>query len=980
MMITSSRWRLAAAVSPLALALSFAGTTPASAQTEQVSDLAAATAAAAQETTAQETVSSPTEEATETDDAIVVTGFRAALQSAVGTKKRNEQIVESVSAEDIGKLPDQSIAESIARLPGLAAQRIAGSGRTSYLSIRGLGPDFSTTTLNGRLQTSTGDVRNVEFDQYPSEIVSGVDIYKTPNASLIGQGLVGSVDIKTIRPLNYKDQVIAIGAKGIYVDTGKLNPDSEEYGYRFNGTFIDKMADDRLGIALSASYAREPYQVKEERAWGWPTVTTPEGDAFALGGLATWNNSTIVKRLGLTGTLQYEISPEWTATIDAFYSNFKDDQARRGVELPLVWGGAGGTANTIEDGVVTSGTFTNVPSVVNNHEFKRNSDLYSVGGNIAYDGDNGWKGSFDIGWSKTDRREEILETNGGTGFQSAGANDTVTVEFRGDRLVVTDHLINYGDPAIILITDPNGWGGGAPNGRQMGYLNNRIVDDEIIQLASQLEREFDNSFLKSISGGISYVTRDKSLTPDEYYLELANGATQAQVPAEFLLDPIDSWVGLGPVITYDARGLLNSGFFNALPNTTEGVLAKAFKLKEKIASVFLMANLNQEYGSGVLTGNIGVRAEHTDQQSDGYLVTAASGLQPFSDGDKFWDVLPSANLNFRFHNDFVIRVAAAREIMRPRMDDMAANFSYGFDTTRGIISGSSGNPRLRPYRAWAADLSLEKYWGTRGYLALQFFWKDLDSFIYRQTTEFDWSGFPQPNPLAINPIGEISTPINAKGGKIYGVELGGTIPFETFSPALEGFGITGGVSYTKPKVKPDAGAPAEDIPGYSRWVANGTAYFEKYGFSVRGSVRHRSSYNGDFSGFGATRVRRRIKAETIIDGQIGYDFQPGSSLQGLSIFLQGLNLTDEPLVSHEGFNDALTLNYEEYGRRFMLGATYKFGARVAPLPPPPAAPPPPPPPPPATQTCPDGSVVLATDACPAPPPPPPPPPPAPERG
>ena len=977
MIIKSSRWRLAAAASPFALALSFVAA-PAAAQTTEPADPNAPNVAVTQETT-----DSPTEEAADTGEAIIVTGFRASLQSAIGTKKRSDQIIESVSAEDIGKLPDQSIAEAIARLPGVAAQRIPGSGRTSYLSIRGLGPDFLTTTLNGRLQTSTGDVRSVEYDQYPSEIVSGVDIYKTPNASLVGQGLVGSVDIKTIRPLNYKDPVFAVGVKGIYTDTGKLNPDSKEFGYRVNATFIDRMADDRLGIALSASYAKEPYQVKEERSWGWPTVTTPQGDAFALGGLATWNNSTIVKRLGLTGTLQYEFTPELTATIDGFYSNFKDDQARRGVELPLVWGGAGGTANTVEDGIVTSGTFTNVPSVVNNHEFRRNADLYSVGGNLAYNGDNGWRGFLDFGWSKTDRTESILETNGGTGFQAAGAHDTVDVVLRDDRLIVTSHVIDYGDPNVILITDPNGWGGGAPNGRQMGYLNNRIVDDEITQVAAQLEREFGGGALKSISGGASYVVRDKSLTPDEFYLELANGATEAAVPSEFLLDPIDSWVGLGPVITYDARGLLRSGFFNALPNTTEGVLGKAFQIKEKIASFYLMANLNQDFGAGFLTGNVGVRAEHTDQQSDGFRTTAATGLEPFSDGDKFWDVLPSANLNFRFHNDFVIRVAAAREIMRPRMDDMAANFSYGFNTSgsnAGLITGSSGNPRLRPYRATALDLNFEKYWGTKGYVALQLFWKKLHSYISRQETTFDWTGFPLPDPNATNPIGLITTPVNGQGGKLYGAEIAGTIPFETFSPALDGFGVTGWVTYTKTRIRPEPGAPFEDIPGYSRWAANGTAYFEKYGFNIRGSVRHRSSYNGDFSGFGATRVRRRIKPETVIDGQIGYDFQPGSALQGLSIFLQGLNLTDEPLISHEGFNEALTLNYEEYGRRFMLGATYKFGGpRAAPLPPPPP-PPPPPPAPPATQTCADGSVVLATEVCPVPPPPPPPPPPAPERG
>lgn len=915
----TSRSRFRAAVSPLAIGLGLSLGTAGAASAQELPPVEEADPNVPVEE--QDPIVGPQETVAE-GETIVVTGFRAALQSAVSTKKRNEQIVESISSEDIGKLPDQSIAESIARLPGLAAQRIAGSGRTSYISIRGLGPDFSTTTLNGRLQTSTGDVRNVEYDQFPSEIVSGVDIYKTMNARLVGQGLVGSVNIKTIRPLDYSEPLFAVGAKGIHTDTGKLNPDSEEYGYRVHATYVGQFAGDRLGLAVSGSYADEPYQVKEERSWGWPGAGT-DTDPFALGGLASWNNSTEVKRLGLSSTVQYEIAPEIIATVDGFYSNFKDDQVRRGVEIPLAWGGASLSNATVENGIVTGGTFTNVPSVVNNHAFEREADLYSLGGNLRYVGNNGWGAMVDVGWSKTDRLESILETNAGTGPGPEGAHDTVDFVLRGDEILITGNALDYSDPNLILITDPNGWGGGAPNGRQHGYLNNRIVDDEITQLTAELNREL-GGFFSTARAGAHYITRDKSLTPDEYYLELANGATQAVVPSEFLLDPIESWVGLGPVLTYDARGLLDSGFFNRLANTTEGVRAKEFQLQEKLLGLYAMADINREFIGGVLTGNIGVLAQHTDQQSDGFLVTAATGIQPFSDGDTFWDILPSMNVNVRFDTDFVIRIAAARQLMRPRMDDMAANFSYGFDTTRGIISGSSGNPRLRPYRATAFDVTFEKYWGVRGYLAAQLFFKELDSFIYRRTTEFDWSGFPLPDPRVVSPIGEITTPVNASGGELYGIELAGTLPFETFSPALEGFGVTGGVSYTVPKVRPDVNTPAEDIPGYSRWVANGTAYYERAGFNVRGSVRHRSSYQGDFSGFGATRVRRRVQPETVVDGQIGYEFQPGNPLQGLSVFLQGLNLTDEPMVSHEGFNEDLTLDYQEYGRRFMLGATYKF--------------------------------------------------------
>src|SRR6185312_11814548 len=138
-------------------------------------------------------------------EGITVTGYRHSIESAIETKQNSTSIVEAISAEDIGKLPDISIAESIAHLPGLSAQRV--EGRAQVISVRGLSPDFATTLLNGRELVSTGDNRSVEFDQYPSELINGVTVYKTPDAGLVGQGLSGTIDMQTVRPLNYKDNV-----------------------------------------------------------------------------------------------------------------------------------------------------------------------------------------------------------------------------------------------------------------------------------------------------------------------------------------------------------------------------------------------------------------------------------------------------------------------------------------------------------------------------------------------------------------------------------------------------------------------------------------------------------------------------------------------------------------------------------------------------------------------------------------------------
>lgn len=869
------------------------------------------------------------------DDAIVVSGFRASLENAVNEKKNNDQIVESVSAEDIGKLPDASIGESIARLPGVTSQRL--NGRSNNISIRGFGPDFSQTVLNGREQTSTGDSRAVEFDQYPSEIVSQVVVYKSPTAELVGQGLVGTIDIRTVRPLDYGKSVLAVGARGTYADLGALNAGSKKYGYRANATFIDQFADDTIGIALSASYVDEPYQLQEFNAWGYNSVSGPVSNGTAtnaalIGGSKSFVTSTQLKRLGLNGTLQYQASDTVRMTFDGFYSNFEDDQTKRGIELPLGFFAFGTTGNpsdfTVNDGLIDSGIFRNVQGVVRNDIFQRKADLYSFGYNAEYEGDDGWRAFIDIGYSRTDRNELSIESYSGTGFgQALGATDTISFT-SGPSGTVFSPTLDYSNPALIRLTDPLGWGGGTVP--QAGYYNNRIIDDELKQYRVGVEKEVDG-FFSAIKFGMNYTDRQKSLTPDEFLVRLAGGALELPIPTGALLRPTNlSYLGLGPVVSYDPRGLIADGTLVLDRNLSPDIPAKAYNVTEDLMTAYLQADIEQELGSGTLTGNIGVQAVHTDQGSSG-TVFAGGVAQSVTASASYWDVLPSLNLSMRFESDFVIRFAASRQIQRPRLDDLRVALSYGLELQNvancpvavPCLSGNGGNPQLRPYRANAFDLNFEKYFGQSGVVSLQLFYKDIKSYIDRTRLPFDFAGYPLP--IGVPPatlIGSIEAPFNTGGGSLYGGELAITLPFNNISEALDGFGITGGVGYTKTKVK-DAAGNVDQIPGYSKWVANGTAFFEKWGFNARASVRYRSTFLGDFTGFGGSPTRRTALAEMIVDGQIGYDFQEGSALQGLSVYLQGQNLTDERFASVGAARNQV-IDYQIYGRRFLAGFTYKF--------------------------------------------------------
>jgi iron complex outermembrane receptor protein len=896
---------------------------------------------------------------TDTGSEIVVTGFRASLANAVAEKKTSDQVVESISAEDIGKLPDASIAESIARLPGLTSQRL--SGRSNNISIRGFSPDFSTTLLNGREQTTTGENRAVEYDQYPSEIISQVNVYKTPMASLVGQGLSGTVDLRTIRPLKFGREVFSIGARGSYADLGKLNAGSDDKGFRVSATYVDQYAGDTVGLAVSVSYTDEPYQLQEFNAWGYPGVNA---NAVVIGGAKPYATSTQLQRLGLQGTLEFQMHENFTSTLDLFYSDFKDDQIRRGIEIPLFWSGAQLQPGfNVTDGVVTSGTFTGVEAVVRNDVFQRHAKLFSAGWNSRYEGDSGFNAMLDLSYSRTDRNELVLESYSGTG-RGGGVGATDTIAFQsGPRGTVFNPTLNYGDYNLIKLTSPLGWGGDqtAVNGTRIvggqdGYYNDRIIDDELYQFRAEAEQELEG-FLRSVQAGVNYTSRTKSLTPDEAFLGLVantNGTTDVVIPEQFRQGTTNlKFLGLGPMVSYNPLDLLEAGIYQRVPNPYGDVVVKAYNVDERQWIGYLQGNIEHELGLGRLTGNFGVQAIHTDQSSQGasavYLGQNPNGSPniggiPREEGASYWDILPSLNLSLRTGGDLVVRLAAARQIIRPRLEDMRASLSYGTEirsngpgtTPFAFISGGSGNPQLRPWRANAVDFTIEKYWGREGFVALQLFYKDLKSYIYNATVDFDFTGFPVGNPgtytdaagvvrpIPIQTLGQITAPINGEGGSLYGVELAATLPFSAFSAALDGFGITGGASYTKTSISPTPGAPAEDIPGYSKWVANGTAFFEKWGFSARASVRHRSTFVGEVSGFGAARQRRRAAPETIVDAQIGYDFQPGSAFEGLSVFLQGQNLTDEPFVTFNPGAPLQVIDYQRYGRRFLAGFNFKF--------------------------------------------------------
>ena len=892
---------------------------------------------------------------------VVVTGIRKSIQDSIGVKKNESSIVEVVSAEDIGKLPDASIAESIARLPGIAAQRT--NGRAQTLSIRGLGPDFTVTTFNGREQASANDNRTVEFDQYPSELVTQVKIYKTPDAGMAYQGIAGTTDISTVHPLSYTSRKLALGYKHEVNEQDANIPGLKDSGNRGTLTYIDQFADNTFGVAFGVAYNKTPYQAQTREPWGYADAG---GGNTVIGGDKSGVKSAFYERTAFMGVLEYKPTDTVHMLLDAYHSDFNELQTIQRMEYGTVWGGAtltnpGGTVNDR----VQSGTFPDVPFVViENYNNDRNATVDSIGLNTNFEIGENWGANVDLSWSKVTRDDLRLESTAGLGTNNDPAllppTDSVTFTTGGNGVTYLVPTLNYSDYGSVFLTDPGGWGGGM---RRAGFVGAPEISDEIQAIRLSANRRFDGEFfVKDVSFGVNYADRTKSKRQFQSNLWLNGNISHAVVPEQYRTGIADSTFFGSPygIIGYDALAMYRDNFWapinsiddpNANPNDRTNNVQNTWDVNEKLTTVFVKADIATELGSLPLTGNIGVQAITADQTSDLRLVsgvipanTAVLPIVTVVEGDKYTDVLPSLNLALELPSDMKLRFGAAITVARPRLDELGGGASYTVtnDTTippnfNGQFyywsRNGGGNPKLRPWKANTFDLSFEKYFRERAYISLAAYYKDLKTYIFNASTVEDFSGVPLPpfdpadplityNNADANRFGVSTLKQNGSGGYIQGVEFTASIPFSLFAQPLDGFGFI--VSAAKNSSSITVNDEEIDVPGLSKTILNTTLYYEKHGFSARVSNRYRGDFLGEVPLFDATRSYNNVSAESIVDAQIGYSVQSGA-LKGLSVSLSGTNLTDEPFQLNSVDQSPYNFNkYEKYGATYALTLNYVF--------------------------------------------------------
>jgi iron complex outermembrane receptor protein len=899
---------------------------------------------------------------------VTVTGIRAAIESAISVKKGSENIVEAVSSEDLGKLPDNSIAESIARLPGVSAQRNRTTGKASDVSVRGMSPDFNGALLNGREQATAGDARGASFDQFPSELLSSVLIYKTPDAGLLGQGLASTIDMRTVRPLDFKTRTISANLRK--QRTGISTGQDEGNGDRKSVSYVDQFMDRTIGIALGFTQMQEHGAAAGnpnnwggwtfDRQWQGKNVTVPGG----FGGDIAQTDQ---ERKGLMAVLQFKPSKDFESTIDFFSSKGSTFNKATGIEANVAANCPGDLGNFCYDkpskltaatvnaaGFAETGTIDNWKGSIRNHIYGENDEFESYGWNNKFKL-GGWSAIADLGHSRSLRTGGRLETTAGLPGNAAGGTLSWTGFTSGGSFPKFSSSVNYADASIIKLTDVFGWSGDtksdgtvrirAEDTPQAGYVAQPTVEDKLDSFRVSGKTPWSFGPVAAVELGVNYSKRSKESAANEGRLVI-RGSSDPYAGAAMPGGSVVTSVSGIPILSFNPAGTVGS-IYDVAPKVDSPIWAKNWNVTEKVTTSFAKADLDGEVMGLSYVGNFGVQMVNTDQSSSGYSLdsslcvgnTAATCPANVVGGGKtYTDFNPSLNLSFNVGADQVVRVGMAKVMSRPNMSDMRPGFSFGVDGTGGaaILKGDGGNINLEPFRANSADLSYERYFGKKGYFSVAGFYKDLNSFIYKTGQAFDFKPYVT-SKTALPPNGStqgiLTIARNGTGGKISGYELAASLPFSMMAKQLDGFGAQLNYSSTNSSVSIPSASFATNggagdvselpMPGLSKDVINMKFYYEANGWQFAVSQRRRSDFLGAVIDVtNDQRALTYVRGESVTDLQAGYEFNTGY-LKGLSVLLQANNINN---TEFEQYNPKTgeTTQKTAYGKTYLMGLNYKF--------------------------------------------------------
>lgn len=893
---------------------------------------------------------------------IVVTGIRASVNRALDVKREADGIVDAISAEDLGKFPDQNVAESLQRITGVAITRSRG-GEGELVTVRGLGQAFNAVTYNNRLIATENAGREFSFDVIASELISAAQVFKSPTASQ-GDGSVGGrVNVVSAKPFDNPGQKIAASISGIHDDiSGETEP-------KFSGVFSNTWGDDKFGILGSLTYSKRSSRTDVIESIGFnsggrtpidingnidnPNDGVPSAGVARLSSFAASVSTQERERTGGTLAFQYAPNDASTLTLDALYTKLESPGLVSGYSLF-----PGNTAAIVPDSLILNNaatpqaigfdTVAPVGGTLVGRENITDTETIMFGVNWDVDNGEGFRYAVDAAYSKADGTRDNVGSAAGSGsffvLNQGGlpGNGFFTLRPSGGRVPnITYTASNTG-------VEPQGpLSGLTTAGLRPAFsrVDTNQVEDEVLSLKADFGWELSDN--AEIVFGVDFVDREKSVrafTTGAQFGPVSPIATISPELAGTFFTTFDDNFLAGasgniprafPI--FNPRDVQTLFAASGQPTSLIPVFnpAASNTIEESVLGAYVQFNLEGDMGNIPYKLNAGVRLADTDLTSTGagqlrdqftltvldtvgneQQITAPSG--PITLDNSYFDVLPSFNVAFYLQENLILRSAFSESLSRPTLTALSTTFNVT-STNGGAEAINSGNPELEPVRSNNFDVSLEWY-GENLSLSGAVFRKDITNFVSNQNV-FEAiqinnviDNIPgSPTNGAALPARSInfliSRPSNADSAEITGLELAAQYLFDN------GFGAAINWTLTDSELVSGSGE-VSDLENVSDTSYNASVFYENDGFQGRISLNNRGDFLATTAGEGG--FSEFVDDFTQIDVTLSYEIA-----ENLTAFVEGINITEEEFFRFSETPDQLE-TFEENGARYVFGLRGSF--------------------------------------------------------
>jgi TonB-dependent receptor len=856
---------------------------------------------------------------------VVVTGFRGSLVRARDLKRLAVGAQDVIVAEDIAAFPDLNLAESLQRIPGVTISRDAGEGR--QIALRGLGPDFTRTQLNGmEVSASTASgfdnrgsvsrTRAFDYSIFASELFNRVTVRKAYAADQDEGGVAGTVELRTAKPFDYRGLKAALSAKAL------ANGVTDGVTPRLAGLVSNRWGD--VGLLVSAAYSANDVNEYGYRNWGWspinvaaanigPGVSAADRDrlANATGSArvrapqaqtySTWFDHR--ERLGITAALQYRPGAETSLDVDLLYgrlSNDRDEFALAAAGKNGLTGDVLGTqrlnAVVIQGDSIVQAAYDGV-DLRSEHKHSTDSTVFTQ---VAVNGrtrlTEALQVSGMIGYSRSDFEGPVFDKV----FLQA-TNKAFAFDLRGPG---RSGVNTYG----FDLTDPNAWSLMRADTREDSIVNAFTTGKVDLTYAAGPRSTLKAGAQYKLFRNDGYQRRDRV---DYDALPSPPGAVKSVFDQR----------SLAPYVVGDVEATFAALGQNRDLTVDDDQPGADYSLTEKTVAAYLQYRFDGEVAGRRLRADAGQRYYRTHLTSAG-MVSNGVALAPAVIAHRYDGVLPAVNLAWDLDDHVVLRLGASRDISRPSLSDLRAAASIDAAPFGGSIY--AGNPNLRPFMANSIEASLEVYQGSAGTLAVSVFHKTMDSFITVETgtAPYGSTGYPL---QFLNPgqtgsiVYNVNRPVNGDGASIRGVELAVQRDFDFLPAPFDKLGFTGNVTYAhgRSDVIIDGQPVSLDLLQLSPWTWNATLYYETARWGARISSAYRDAYLDGAGGNG--NIGSGYHAANNVDAAAHYN-----AGRGFKLVIEAINLTDQAIDQFTDLAADRLLSRTRSGRTVTLGVAYEF--------------------------------------------------------